>query len=188
MNYKEAERIFISREGDQILADCLAELKNYFKAHKQRIGDEFVESFHIAAEEMRRLSFRPKYCIYTIFRTDFLEDKYRYLVKVYDDKWYYGQEPYEALDYDVEWGFQFFRLMWNRLKIESKRYMGKADKAFIDNLAMLQMMEFNNLIGKLFIESGIIGRIKKEECWEDINPSLELYMGEYMGMVFDLLN
>lgn len=36
--------------------------------------------------------------------------------------------------------------------------------------------------------SGIIGRIKKEECWEDINPSLELYMGEYMGMVFDLLN
>lgn len=188
MTYKEAEQLFMEKEGKGILAKCIQELQEYFWENQQTIGDDFLESCHVAVKKLKELPFLPGYCVYTMFRTDFLEDRYRYFVKAYDEEWYYGRKPVELFCYDGQWGFQFFRKMWQEMGRERKRYMGKVNMAFVDNLAMHQMMEFNNRMAQLLLEWGIKERIRKVEDWDSLNPNMRLYMGEYMGKVYQLNN
>lgn len=84
-------------------------------------------------------------------------------------------------------GMIFWRAaMWQEMERERKRYMGKVNMAFVDNLAMHQMMKFNNRMAQLLLEWGIKDRIRKVEDWDSLNPNMRLYMGEYMGMVYQL--
>lgn len=188
MNYKEAEQIFMEKEGNAVFTECLKEFDDYFIRNQEEIGNGFMESLRKTAVRLRELPFQPKYCVYTIYRTDLLENHQRYCVNAFDDKWYYGQMADHLLSYEAGWGFQFFHQMWERLKLESKRYAGKVDKAFVDNFAMANMMEFSNRMAQLLEIGEFAERVEKTGEFKDICPDLCLYMGEHMGMVCHLLN
>lgn len=120
------------------------------------------------------------YFQFSLLRCDLARRKYRILLTLQDIRWFLDPEEAEVL-FPVDFLFAGLDELWERLKTEQKKYMGKVNSYDVDFMMQELAAECNSLVGnglryalRDVEDSPEFAAVKKAVLWD-------IRWGEYCG-------
>lgn len=159
------------------------QLDKYYEENKEHLKTGFIKSvrdFCSYVTKMQRWGEKSDiaYIIYTLCRTDIIEERYIYEIHAYDQYLYYDNSEC-IFEYDAIWLFEFFHQLKEDIQKEARKYMTMILPCDVQNIMLSELHKFNEYMIKLAkysiseaISTSEYDKIRKHNV-------LEICIGEY---------
>lgn len=158
-------------------------LDAYYEEHKDFLKIGFIKSLaDICSKitDMQRLDIKADigYIIYTLYRTNIIEENYTYTIEAFSKNLYHDYSEC-TVQYDAKWLFDFLHQLKTDLQKEAKRYMNKVLLLDVQKIILKELEKYNEYMVKLarYSISEATGISEYDEICKD--QVVEIGIGEY---------
>ena len=163
--------------------DKLRQLDLYYEQNKDLLKVGFIKSFEEICSKITSMQKWGKksdigYIIYTLCRTNIIEENYTYTIQAYSEGLYCDNSEC-IVYYDAGWLFEFLHQLKTELHKECKRYINKILLLDIQKIVLAELEKYNAYMVKLARYSipEAINILEFDEIYK--NPVIEIGIGEY---------
>lgn len=168
--------------ADKRMEQMLA-LHQVVMTERERLADEFIESFKRICVEIRRLQDQKrkgkiKYIQFAVLRNRILSGDHRCRIDAYDGQWY-GDAEECAAEYDAGWILTYLEEFASCISQKSRMYVGKISPADVASIVrtetvwyMAYMIKLARYAMKQAVRTAEFAAIDKED-------ELYVHVGEY---------
>lgn len=153
MNKVDALKHFEENYVVPVSQETLIKLDEYYNKNIDNLVHMFMESFRqiclkIVEMQTRGFKWEIGHIVYSMLRTNILEENYKYLIYAYEPHWTYDKGECWS-EYDVSWAFRFLGEYMRQLEEKRRLYLNRIIPSDLDKIRLKELYKYNARIVKL---------------------------------------